>query len=164
METDAVELASALSALASFGVGPRLTARISDVECELRGLDLSRLGQTLQRHSAVSSVLSGAMLVKRVSRQIDVTIHALGILLALPGLLEEGEVIEALSLGTGNTGRPYDLETDRRIAEFKFIACRAVQSRSVRTGCSQTSSGWPRQRPPSVGRCSSSGRSSRSSS
>lgn len=29
-----------------------------------------------------------------------------------------------LSLGAGNTGRAHDLETDRRIAEFKFIEWR----------------------------------------
>ena len=34
------------------------------------------------------------------------------------------EVVELLSLGAGNTGRDYDLETDRRIAEFKFITWR----------------------------------------
>lgn len=49
------------------------------------------------------------------------TIHALGILLCLPHVLEDGERVEYLSLGAGNTGRPFDLETDRRVAEFKFI-------------------------------------------
>jgi hypothetical protein len=29
-----------------------------------------------------------------------------------------------VSLGAGNTGRPYDIETDQRIAEFKFIRWR----------------------------------------
>jgi hypothetical protein len=115
-------MAGALSALSEFGVGPALTSRISQLEYELQGLGRSSLGQALQRGSATGSVLSAAMLVKQVSRQIDVTIHALGILLALPGLLEDGEVVEALSLGAGNTGRMYDLETDRRVAEFKFIA------------------------------------------
>lgn len=115
-------MAGALASLAAFGVGAGLTARISELEYDLQGLDRVGLGATLQQGRATTDVLAGAMLVKEVSRQIDVTIHALGILLALPGLLEEGEVIQALSLGAGNTGRMYDLETDRRIAEFKFIA------------------------------------------
>jgi hypothetical protein len=41
--------------------------------------------------------------------------------LSLPHILEDGEVIEELSLGAGNTGRNFDLATNRRIAEFKFI-------------------------------------------
>jgi hypothetical protein len=48
-------------------------------------------------------------------------IHSLGILLCLPHLLNEGETIEYVSLGAGNTGRLFDLETSERVAEFKFI-------------------------------------------
>jgi hypothetical protein len=40
-----------------------------------------------------------------------------------PGL-EDDERIEALSLGAGNTGRLFDLETNHRVAEFKFIQWR----------------------------------------
>ena len=42
-------------------------------------------------------------------------------LLYLPELLEGGEVIEAVSLAAGNTGKLFDLVTDRRVAEFTFI-------------------------------------------
>ncbi|WP_283814259.1 hypothetical protein [Bradyrhizobium aeschynomenes] len=42
-------------------------------------------------------------------------------MLCLPHILEEGEIVDYVSLGAGNTGRPFDLETNRRIAEFKFI-------------------------------------------
>lgn len=45
----------------------------------------------------------------------------MGILLCLPRILEPGEAIQYVSLGAGNTGRDFDLETSRRIAEFKFI-------------------------------------------
>jgi hypothetical protein len=62
-----------------------------------------------------------AALLKRVAGQINVVIHALGILLCLPYILELGEEIHYVSLGAGNTGRDFDLETNRRIAEFKFI-------------------------------------------
>jgi hypothetical protein len=48
-------------------------------------------------------------------------IHALGILLCLPHILRPGEVIDYVSLGAGNTGRAFDLETSLRVAEFKFI-------------------------------------------
>lgn len=53
--------------------------------------------------------------------QIDVIIHALGIINILPYILEQDEKVEYLSLGAGNTGREFDLETNKRIAEFKFI-------------------------------------------
>ena len=46
--------------------------------------------------------------------------HALGILTALPYILDQDEQIKYLSLGAGNTGNDFDLETDKRVAEFKF--------------------------------------------
>lgn len=64
------------------------------------------------------------MTIKQLSAQIDVVIHALGILTSLPYILEREETIESLSLGAGNTGRHHDLETDRQIAEFEFIQWR----------------------------------------
>jgi hypothetical protein len=48
-------------------------------------------------------------------------VHAVGILISLPHILESEERIQYLSLAAGNTGRPFDLETDQRIAEFKSI-------------------------------------------
>jgi hypothetical protein len=70
------------------------------------------------------ATLDAALLIKRVSGQINVLVHAIGILNALPYVLDAGEVVESLSLGAGNTGRKHDLETDRRVAEFKFIEWR----------------------------------------
>lgn len=59
--------------------------------------------------------------MKRLAGQVNVVIHALGILLCLPHLLQPGEAVEYVSLGAGNTGRSFDLETSHRVAEFKFI-------------------------------------------
>jgi hypothetical protein len=63
--------------------------------------------------------------------QINVLVHSIGILTALPYILEAGETIESLSLGAGNTGRAHDLVTNRRIAEFKFTDWRGG-SESIR--------------------------------
>ncbi len=41
--------------------------------------------------------------------------------MSLPHILRKDEFIQSLSLGAGNTGRSFDLETNQRIAEFKFI-------------------------------------------
>lgn len=62
-----------------------------------------------------------AGLIKQIAGQINVVIHAVGILACLARILRPGEVIEYVSLGAGNTGRDFDLETNHRIAEFKFI-------------------------------------------
>jgi len=45
-------------------------------------------------------------------------------LICLPHILDANETVEYVSLGADNTGRLFDLETDRRIAEFKFIRWR----------------------------------------
>jgi len=66
--------------------------------------------------------LGSALKIKKISSQINIIIHSLGILTALPYILGPQEKIVALSLGAGNTGKRYDLETNKRIAEFKFIA------------------------------------------
>jgi hypothetical protein len=59
--------------------------------------------------------------VRRHTGRIDDLIHASVITQALPLLLAEGErVARRPSLASGNDPtRPFDLETDRRIAEFK---------------------------------------------
>jgi hypothetical protein len=46
------------------------------------------------------------------------------LLLCLPHILEPDERVEYVSLGAGNTGREFDLETNVRVAEFKFIRWR----------------------------------------
>ena len=68
-----------------------------------------------------SDLLRAAAEIKRAASQINVTIHALGILRALPHILEPDETVQDVSLGAGNTGHPFDLTTTHRIAEFKFI-------------------------------------------
>jgi hypothetical protein len=82
------------------------------------------LAQELASQHIDEDVLYGALVLKELAGQINVVIHVVGILVSLPHVLAQGETIESLSLGAGNTGRHHDLETDRQIAEFKFIAWR----------------------------------------
>lgn len=65
--------------------------------------------------------MSSAISIKKLAGQINVIIHAAGILCSLPAILKSGEVVESVSLGAGNTGRQFDLETNLRVAEYKFI-------------------------------------------
>lgn len=104
--------------------GPDLTATLARIESSIRGVPAESLEDALSSFSASGDALASAGHLKRLVGQLNVVIHALGILLCLPNILESGEVIESVSLGAGNSGRMFDVETDRRVAEFKFIRWR----------------------------------------
>src|SRR5271168_1214145 len=113
-------IADALDLLQTFR-GADLTQTIYQIETSLRGASADGYAAVLTTSGAKAEVLGAAGLIKQLAGQINVVIHALGILLCLPHILRPGEVIEYVSLGAGNTGRSFDLETSQRIAEFKFI-------------------------------------------
>ncbi|HVW79039.1 MAG TPA: hypothetical protein VHB45_15600 [Alloacidobacterium sp.] len=113
-------LADAIVSLEAFG-GQDLTQTLARIEASLQGVRQDQYADVLLKSGAKAEVLSGAALLKRLAGQINVVVHALGILLCLPRILEPSEAIQYVSLGAGNTGRDFDLETNRRIAEFKFI-------------------------------------------
>ena len=98
-----------------------LTNRISSIESELKGRDAKDCKSIYSSLGVTSALLESAITFKRTASQINTLIHSVGILLALPHILKDGEVIEYLSLGAGNSGRQFDLETNQCIAEFKFI-------------------------------------------
>lgn len=104
--------------------GPDLTQTLSRIECAVRGVTAADCAGLLESAGAGREALAAAAELKRLAGQVNVTIHALGILLCLPHILEPGEHVEYLSLGAGNTGRDFDLETNLRVAEFKFIRWR----------------------------------------
>jgi hypothetical protein len=66
--------------------------------------------------------------LKRAVGQVNTVIHAVGMLSILPRILEPDEQLLSLSIGAGNTGKNVDLETDRRVAEFKFIDWKGADS------------------------------------
>lgn len=105
----------------ALGLSP--TEAIRKIEWELPNLAIGpKAAETfIARHAISSDALRAALNIKNTFGQINVVIHALGILIALPHILEEGEQVQYVTLGAGNTGRNFDLETDRRVAEFKLI-------------------------------------------
>lgn len=114
------QLAQAVSTLRSF-TGLDLTATLASLENGVKdrmGVDIPDF---LTLHKIDANVLSAAAALKLLAGQINVAIHAAGILMSLPHVLEDGEAVEYVSLGAGNTGRNFDLETNKRVAEFKFI-------------------------------------------
>lgn len=87
----------------------------------MKSKDKSEIEDSLQNLNFDAGIYDAAIEVKKLTSQIDVTIHAWGILSALPSILEPNENIKYLSLGAGNTGKKFDLSTNKRVAEFKFI-------------------------------------------
>jgi hypothetical protein len=104
--------------------GVSLTRTLARIESAASGVTRDDCPSFLAQHGADAPTLAAAADIKRLAGQINVTIHALGILRCLPHILEPGECVEYVSLGAGNTGRLFDLETNRRVAEFKFIQWR----------------------------------------
>jgi hypothetical protein len=70
--------------------------------------------------SDFENVFSSAKIIKAASAQIDDIVHVSGIMLAKSIWLQENEKVEYVSLGAGNHIDRSDLETNLRIAEFKF--------------------------------------------
>lgn len=104
--------------------GPDLTLTLARIESGVRGVAAENCASFLEGAGVGREALAAAAEMKRLAGQINVTIHALGILLCLPHILEPDERVEYVSLGAGNTGRDFDLETNLRVAEFKFIRWR----------------------------------------
>lgn len=117
------DLRDAIRALQEFS-GTSLRGQLAYIEAALVGCTALECGERNKAFAAADRTMSAAATIKDVVGEINVIIHALGILLCLPRILDADERIEYVSLGAGNTGRPFDLETNKRIAEFKFIRWR----------------------------------------
>ncbi|MBN1461214.1 MAG: hypothetical protein JXA57_16925 [Armatimonadetes bacterium] len=98
-----------------------LTRRLASLERGLQGQTAGSVASLCEEIGITDSTMQAALVLKAAAGQINVVIHAVGILTALPRILHSGELVESLSLGAGNTGRSFDLETTRRVAEFEFI-------------------------------------------
>lgn len=114
-------LSESLSKIENFQTNNSLTNIISSFEKNLESKDKFGFEDCLQSLNFDTGIYSAAVEIKEVTSQIDVIIHAWGILSALDSILEPDEKIEYLSLGAGNTGKNFDLSTNKRVAEFKFI-------------------------------------------
>lgn len=120
METKSSDI---VRVLAQF-TGVDLTETLGRLEDGARGVTAADCDSFIEKARAGRKALAAAAELKRIAGQINVTIHALGILRCLPHILEPGETVKYVSLGAGNTGRQFDLETNLRVAEFKFIRWR----------------------------------------
>jgi hypothetical protein len=104
-----------------FSSGEKLTEDIARLEAKVKSIKKDQVAMLIDKEDFGASSLHAALSIKKVAGQINVIIHAIGIINALPYILETDEVIEYVSLGAGNTGKEFDLVTNKRVAEFKFI-------------------------------------------
>jgi hypothetical protein len=98
-----------------------VTKSIDRLERDLVDTDSSTAPAVPGAAGLSEELLEAALIVRRDVGRVSDVIHATVIALALPKILEPGEVISNRpSLGPGNDkSRPFDLETNRRVAEFK---------------------------------------------
>lgn len=120
MKAGAMDLPEAARRIQDFE-GGSLRERLSALEQLFLGVNRQGSVGICAQEKIDTHLLRAAFELKKLAGQINVVIHAAGIIKTIPEILDEGEVIESLSLGAGNTGRDFDLETNHRVAEFKFI-------------------------------------------
>jgi hypothetical protein len=110
-----------LAPLVAFMGSQPLTQAIAVLETSLAGCRGAQIPATLDEQEVSSSLLRSAFFAREQFGRINDLIHAAAIALALPKLLEPDEILKRPSLAAGNDpSRPFDVETNRRVAEFKL--------------------------------------------
>ena len=116
------DLAAAVALIAPLLSAPGgLGQRIASLEGDLAGKNGEAAATVVAAHGLTPATFSASLVIREELGKLSDLIHATGIALALPHLLEPGEVLKTPSLAAGNDpGRLYDVETNVRAAEFKF--------------------------------------------
>ncbi len=114
-------LETRLAALLEFTGAAPLTEAIAELERSIDGCSASDMPALLHHAGVNAHVLRSALYARAQFGRINDVIHATAIALALPLLLTPDEKLRRPSLAAGNDpSRPFDVETDRRVAEFKL--------------------------------------------
>lgn len=111
----------------------KLTDIVCDLQVRLKDKNVKSIVSIINEDITSKDTLNAALEVKSVMGQINVIVHTLGIVNALPYILQDDEVIESVSLGADNANSEFDLITNKRIAEFKFITWRGNDSMRLKT-------------------------------
>jgi len=80
----------------------------------------------------LTEIYHSALEVKKLSAQIDEIVHAAGIIQCLSKILEKNEEVIDLSLASSSEGEGIDLDTNKRIAEFKFARWQLQNANGMR--------------------------------
>jgi hypothetical protein len=121
------ELNDALKKISKF-TDSDLTERIYSLETKLEGADGPTASKICSTEKIDLELFYAADIIKDKARQIDTIMHAVGMLCALPIILETGEIVRWLSIGAGKGDKEFDLETNIRLAEFEFTEWRGRDS------------------------------------
>jgi hypothetical protein len=113
-----------------------LASRVGRLEAGLEGADRETVEERVTPEGFTDALLRGALLVQQHTGRVNDFVRAAMIVRALPKILEPGErILKRPSLASGNDGgRKFDLETDRRVAEFKagqWPGCGAMRKRML---------------------------------
>ncbi len=115
------DLTHALGLLTRFVASAPLTTMTGELEYVLAGRTRGDLEQILAEREISTELLHAARVVRQELGRVNDVVHTTGIVLSLAHLLGPDEILRRPSLAAGNDpSRPFDVETDRRIAEFKF--------------------------------------------
>lgn len=114
-------LHAAVDALADFMDGTPLTQRVADLEAALLNATGTQTTTIANNAEVDLDTLRAALTVRSSFGRINDVIHALVITSALPRILDADERVTVRpSLAAGNDpSRQFDLETNKRVAEFK---------------------------------------------
>ncbi len=112
-----------------------LSSRVVRLEAVLEGAAAETVDARVAPEGLTDDLLRGALLVRRHAGRVNDLIHAAMIVRALPSILEPGErIVRRPSLAAGNDpSRKFDLETDRRVAEFKAAEWKGRDAMRKRT-------------------------------
>lgn len=127
------EMIKSLESLIRYYSNDKLSNVVLELQKELKDKKLTDVESINNKENISSEMLNAALEVKSVMGQINVIIHTLGIINSLPYILDEDEIIESVSLGADNSSSEFDLITNKRIAEFKFITWRGNDSTRLKT-------------------------------
>jgi hypothetical protein len=116
------ELIEATNLIIHFAESGALSSKIAELEKDLDGKNANEVADVLSNYDLSENLLRAGFVARRHLGQINDLIHGSAISLVLETILEPGErIVRPPSLAAGNDlSRPYDLETDRRVAEFKL--------------------------------------------
>jgi hypothetical protein len=122
VEDDDGAQASSMEELAALLSGGWVSGLVGGLEEDLEGADADTAAAAAQLAGVTTQLLAEAITVRRHLGRLNDLIHATAITLALPQILEEGEsVVSRPTLETtGDRSTGFDLETDRRVADFQI--------------------------------------------
>lgn len=114
-------LTSSFVTLGRFFTDIELTSHLAAAETALAGADRGGAEQAVSDYLFSEDLLDAALMMRSRFGRISDIVHATVIARTLPHILAPGEVVQVRpSLAAGNSpDRPFDLEPDLRVAEFK---------------------------------------------